>query len=129
MRRLTSSILAATAGLALCAGPALADSIRLVNVNGYTVIDREHLVLNGGASRHYLVTLRTRCYDLNFGHQIGTSFPPTTTLYAPMMEYITVNEEHRCYIDTIEEVDSVDAARTLIEERAEAEAAAETPES
>lgn len=99
--------------------------IRLVNVNGYSVIDREHLVLNGGASRHYLVTLQRSCFGLRSGVQIGTSFPATTTLYTPFMEYITVENgplDERCYIDTIEAVESVDAARLLIEQRAQAEA-------
>jgi hypothetical protein len=95
--------------------------IRLVNINGYSVIDREHVVFRGGASRHYLATLRHRCPDLNFGIQLATSFGDNATICPPVTEYITPEGGFRCHIDTIEEVDSVDAARALIEERAAAE--------
>jgi hypothetical protein len=110
------------------AAPAEADRIRLVNVNGYSVIDREHLVLSGGPRHHYLVTLRHRCAGLNSGVRIATSFPATTTLYPPFAEYITVQDgpgSQRCHIDTIEAVDSVGAARLLVQARSDAEAEAE----
>ena len=150
MKRLTSSVLAGLGGLALLAGsPAQAmplaqetapnsahepgapppqERIRLVNVNGYSVIDREHVVLNGGASRHYLVTLRNRCSGLRSGVRIATSFPATTTLHPPYIEYIHVGDGMSpmgCAIQTIEEIESVDAARTLVAERAAAAEAAE----
>jgi hypothetical protein len=119
---------AATIAAALIiTGPALAERIRLVNVHGYSVIDDEHLVLNGGASHHYLVTLRQRCPDLRVGVQVATSFPATTTLYTPSMDYIYTNGHmgQRCYIDTVEAVDDLEAARALVAERDAAEAAAE----
>ena len=101
------------------------DRIRLVNINGYSVIDREHLVLNGGARRHYLVTLRHPCPELRTGIQIGTSFGDTATLYPPLVEYIHVGEpEMRCSIYTVEEIDSVETARALVQRRNAAEEAA-----
>lgn len=144
MKRLTSSILAGLGGLALLAGstalaqdtaepgaPPPQERIRLVNVNGYSVIDREHVVLNGGARRHYLVTLRHRCSGLRSGVRIATSFPATTTLHPPYIEYIHVGDRVSsmgCAIDTIEEVESVETARTLVAERAAAAQAAEEAE-
>lgn len=145
MKRLTSSVLAGLGGLALLAGSTAAaqdtatepgapppqERIRLVNVNGYSVIDREHVVLNGGARRHYLVTLRHRCSGLRSGIRIATSFPATTTLHPPYIEYIHVGggpSPMRCAIDTIEAVESVDAARTLVADRAAAAEAAEEAE-
>lgn len=114
--RLTLS--AALAAAALLPAEASADRVRLVNINGYSVIDDQHLVLNGGASRHYLVTLRNRCRDLRFGVQIATSFPSTTTLSSPHHEYVhAVNSPIRCYIDTVEEVESLEAAEALVEDR------------
>ncbi|QNL19041.1 hypothetical protein HXX25_06730 [Hyphobacterium sp. CCMP332] len=125
------------ASLALCASaaaPAMAIDhhgneeegtprcVRLVQINGYSVIDREHVVFRGGASRHYLATLRHRCPDLNFGVQLATSFGENATLCPPVVEYITPDNGFRCAIDTVEEVDSVEAARALIEARAEIEA-------
>ncbi|WP_203292210.1 DUF6491 family protein [Maricaulis parjimensis] len=129
MKHLISSALVAASlsGLTACASTATETSapVRLVNVNGYNVLDREHVLLNGGASRHYLVTLRRRCPGLNFGIELATSFPATTTLHYPMNEYITLDDGMRCFIDTVEEVESADAARALIAERAEAEDSAE----
>ncbi len=92
-------------------------SVRVVNVNGYTVLDRKHVLLNGGVSRHYLVTLRNRCPGLNYGIELATSFRSTATLYYPMTEFIVLDDGMRCYIETVEEVDSEEAARALITER------------
>ena len=114
---------AALLGVAACASTPSESrsSVRVVNVNGYTVLDREHVLLNGGVSRHYLVTLRNRCSGLNFGIQLATSFPSTATLYYPMNEHIVLDDGRRCYIETVEEVESEEAAQALIAERAEAE--------
>jgi len=133
MKRNHITVAAALAGLLALSAPAAAERIRLVNINGYSVIDNEHLVLNGSASRHYLVTLRHRCPGLRFGAEVGTSFPSTTTLYTPFLEYVYTRDDTRCFIDTIEEVDNLDAARALIEQRSSADGdaatgtAAETP--
>lgn len=124
-----SLTIAAMAAFALSSAPLSAQDaedegprcLRLVNINGYSVIDRQHVVLRGGASRHYLATLRNRCPDLNFGVQLTTSFGRNATICPPVVEYITAESGFRCYIDTIEEVESVDAARSVIEERAAAD--------
>ena len=92
--------------------------VRLQNINGYETLDDRHLVLNGGANRHYLVTTRRSCYGLDYGAQVGLSFPETTRICNASLEYIIVPDGGRCRISTIEEVDSVDAARALITERA-----------
>lgn len=93
--------------------------VRLRGVTGYAVLDRQHLVLRAGASRRYLVTLKRRCYGLRFSHSIGLSVRSHATIYNPRFEYVQT-EDGRCYFDTIEEVDSNDAARALIAARAEA---------
>lgn len=126
MTRLRTPILAALAGALALAAPAAAQSIRLVNVSGYTVIDREHLILNGGASRHYLVTLRRPCWGLQTNSQVGMSFPPTTTLHSPHMEYVFTQPDERCYIDTVEQVESWSAARELVDTRAQSAAPEES---
>jgi hypothetical protein len=118
-RHLATLTLVAVLAAGLTSTAAVADPVRLVNVNGYNVIDRQHVVLNGGASRHYLVTLRRTCPGLNFGTQLGMSFPSTTTIRQPVTEYFIVDGQ-RCHIDTVEIVDSADAARSLIAQRAEA---------
>jgi len=127
-------IIASMAACAFTAAPAIAADhhtegeddaprcIRMVHINGYSVIDREHVVFRGGASRHYLATLRHSCPDLNFGVRLATSFGENATLCPPVVEFITPDNGFRCAIDTVEEVDSVDAARALIEARADVEA-------
>ena len=110
------------------------ERIRLVGVNGYNVIDNQHLILDGIGSRYYLVTLQRRCFDLRVGAQIATSFGSTATIYNPRFEYIIASRlsggsiPQRCRIETIEQVESRDAARALVEARREAEEAAEADE-
>lgn len=127
MPRIHFAIAAAIAGGLALTAPAAAERLRLVNVNGYSVIDTEHMVLQGGVNRSYLVTLRHRCPGLRSGVEVGLSFPSTTTLYTPFLEYIYTTDDARCFIDTIEPVDSVDAARALIVERAEADTTSDLP--
>tara|TARA_R110000868_G_scaffold51823_15_gene163927 strand:- start:19311 stop:19700 length:390 start_codon:yes stop_codon:yes gene_type:complete len=124
MNRIHLAAAAAIASALVLSAPAAAERIRLVNINGYNVIDSQHLVLNGGATRHYLVTLQRRCDGLRSGAAIGTSFPSTATLSLLHMEYLSTALEERCYIDTIEPVASLEAARGMLEQRAlESEAA------
>lgn len=120
------SVLFAAASLAMAAPAAMAlqdaddapNCVYLRNINGYTVLDDQHVVLNGGASRHYLVTTTTRCSGLRFGVQIATSFGDTERLCRPFMEYIIPEDGWRCAIDTVEEVESVEQARELVSARA-----------
>ena len=95
--------------------------VSLRNINGYTVIDNQHLLLRGGVSNYYLVTTHTRCSGMRYGVQIGTSFGERERICRPFVEYIIPDDGWRCAIDTIEEVEDEDAARSLIAERAEAE--------
>ncbi len=96
------------------------ECVRIMNINGYSTLDDQHLLLNGGASRHYLVTTRNSCYGLERGLQVGLSFPDRTRICNANLEYLVVPDGGRCRISTIEEVDSADAARALIAERASA---------
>ncbi|WP_019961543.1 DUF6491 family protein [Woodsholea maritima] len=123
-RRLAvASLIAAT----FTAAPAFAQDgedesrcLRLRNINGYSVIDDQHLILNGGASHHYLVTTRQRCSDMRVGMAVGTSFSDNARICNARFEYIQPTQgPWRCQIDTIEEVDSPEAARALIEQRAQ----------
>lgn len=116
-------LVAITAGFAT---PALAqsdetparDCVRIMNINGYSTLDDQHLLLNSGASRHYLVTTRNSCYGLERGMQVGLSFPERTRICNANLEYLVVPDGGRCRISTIEEVEDADAARALITERA-----------
>lgn len=103
--------------------------VSLRGINGYTVIDREHVVLNGAVTRRYLATLRSTCPGLRHGMQIGTSFGRNARVCNPTFEYVVSNDGFRCRIETIERVESLEAARALIEARAEAEDEADPLES
>ncbi|WP_417491560.1 DUF6491 family protein [Maricaulis sp.] len=118
MSRFHFAVLAAVAGTLAFSAPSAAERIRLVNISGYSVIDNQHMILEGGPRHHYLVTLRNPCHGLRSGVEVGLSFPSTTTLYTPFLEYVYTRDDGRCFIETIEPVDSVEAARVLIEERA-----------
>ena len=98
--------------------------IRIRNINGYAVLDRQHLVLRAGASRRYLVTLKRRCMGLRSSTGVGLSIDNFATIHNPHFEYVQTRQD-RCYFDTIERVSSYDEARALIEARAEAAADAE----
>ena len=91
--------------------------VRIMNINGYSSLDDQHLLLNASASRHYLVTTRRSCYGLEHGLQVGLSFPDRTRICNANLEYIVVPDGGRCRISTIEEVENADAARALIAER------------
>lgn len=110
--------LSLAAPAALAQDEAGSNCVSLRNINGYTVLDDQHVVLNGGASHHYLITTRTRCSGLRFGVQITTSFDDTERLCPPILEFITPQDGWRCAIDTIEEVESPEQARELVEARA-----------
>lgn len=117
------------AALAAASGAAAsAECIRMTNVHGFTVIDDTHVVLNGGARHHYLVTTMSRCPDLRWGLQLGTTLPRSGTVCSPIGEYLVSEDGWRCPIDTIEEVEDLDTARALVEARAQAEADAEAAE-
>jgi hypothetical protein len=100
------------------------ERIRIGNVRGYSVIDEQHVVINSGARRHYLATLRRRCPGLSWGMSIGTSFGRHAVVTNPRHEFVTPTDRHhgnrRCYLETLEEVESLDAARELIAARAAA---------
>jgi hypothetical protein len=92
------------------AGETGSECVNLRGVNGYQVIDDQHLVLTGGASRFYLVTTTSRCSGLRFGAQIGTSFGDNARLCPPIVEYVIPDDGWRCAIDTVEEVESLEEA-------------------
>lgn len=97
--------------------PAQRSCVRLININGYTTLDDRHLLLSGGASRHYLVTTQRSCYGLERGMQVGLSFPDTARICNASLEYLVVPEGGRCRIQSIEEVEDAETARRLIEAR------------
>jgi len=95
------------------------DCVSIRNVNGYSVIDNQHLLLRAGVSEQYLITTKQRCSSMRFGTQVGLSFGNNRRICPPFIEHIVTDDGMRCQIDTIENVDSLDAARAMIESRQE----------
>jgi hypothetical protein len=123
LRYLLPALALTGASLALAAPASAGDNIRLRNVSGYSVLDEQHVLINAGASRHYLATLRRRCHGLRFGMAIRTSFGRNAYITNPHFEYVEPTGGHRiaqrCYLDTLEQVEDADAARALIDARAQ----------
>lgn len=90
------------------------DCVLVRGVSGYDVLDDQHLLLRGGASRLYLVTTRTRCSGLRSGASIGLSFGDTARICPPITEYLIPDDGWRCRISEIVEVEDEAAARQLI---------------
>ena len=119
MAPITSLVLGAVlAGASSAAATQENDCVQVGSIDGYSVIDDRHAVLNSGASRHYLVTTRSRCAGLRHGVALGTSFDGPQRICNPQFEYLVPEDGWRCAIETIEEVESREAAQALVEQRA-----------
>lgn len=121
--RLAAAIAAAGAA-SILSGAAMAGDqsqsdrcVRIGSISGYSVIDDRNLILRSGASNYFLVTTATRCAGLNFGVEIATSITGNQRICQPMSEFVIPEDGWRCRIASIEEVDSDDAARAIVEER------------
>jgi len=75
------------------------DRIRKYNINGWSVLDSTHIILNAGASDHYLVNLRRRCDDLNSAIDIAfTSTAGNLTRADRIIVNGPGNFTNHCYI-------------------------------
>lgn len=72
----TAALDAKLAARGYARGPAV-DSVPNYQVDGWHSIDRRHLILSAGASRDYLLTLISDCWDLTTREDIG--FTTTAT--------------------------------------------------
>ena len=79
----------------------------------YTVIDDQHLVIEGAGKKYFLVTLFTKCFDLDTTLQLG--FKSRADQLCSGDSIITGRD--RCGIWTIEPVPSSDAAKALVDSR------------
>lgn len=126
LSRLAAAIAVAAAaitlpGAAMAAGQSQPDRcVQIGNVNGYSVIDDRHLVLRSGVRGFFLVTTATRCAGLNYGVEIATSITGNQRICQPMSEFVIPDDGWRCRIASIEQVESEDAARAIVEERRQA---------
>ncbi|MGA9572416.1 MAG: DUF6491 family protein [Lysobacterales bacterium] len=77
-------------------------------VSGWNNVDRKHVIMNFGASRNYLVTLRTSCNSLlgatviSFSTTVGMLTDNDKLLVRDSSQHIA-----QCYISTIHELEKI----------------------
>lgn len=121
-----------SASLALVA-PALADDDEYVRkqdgrtcfwvkeINDFSVIDDEHVVLRGAGSRYYLATLFGTCLGIGYTESIALS-SVTSTICENGGEHITfrdVTGPQSCLISQVERVADIKEARAIVAKRKE----------
>lgn len=78
-------------------------------LSGWSTVDHKHVIMNFGASRNYLLTLRTSCDGLRSATLINFS---TTVGSLTDKDKVLVRNESRhlsqCYISTIHELEKID---------------------
>jgi hypothetical protein len=83
--------------------------IKNYQINSWNSVDRKHVIINFGASRNYLVTLRTSCGGLMDAALLSFS---TTVGFLTDKDKLLVrdggNHLLQCYISTINELEKVE---------------------
>lgn len=88
------------------------------NIDTYRPLDRNHVVIVGRGDDTFLLgTMRPGCWDIERSASISIETAPIS-LCAGQTATLIVGDE-RCYIRTLEAVSSLEAAESLVEERAE----------
>jgi hypothetical protein len=92
-------------------GYAIGEPVKRINdyqINSWNSVDRKHVIINFGASRNYLVTLRTSCDGLLDATLLSFS---TTVGFLTDKDKLLVrdggNHLLQCYIQTIHELEKV----------------------
>jgi len=94
-------------------GYALGQPVRSVinfQLSGWNSVDHKHVVMNFGASRYYLLSLRTSCDGLRSATLIN--FTTTAGSLTDRDKLLVRNESHhlsQCYISTIHELEKIRA--------------------
>jgi len=87
-------------------------------IDTYQPIDRNHIVIVGRGDRTLLLgTFHPGCWDIMRARLIALQ-TQSSPICAGQTAVLMVSGD-RCYIRSLEAVDSVDAARALVEERSE----------
>jgi Family of unknown function (DUF6491) len=87
----------------------------------FTLIDNQHLVLEGGDKKHYLLTLYNRCFDLDIALALRID-GHSDQLCGPGDSIVTKRD--RCPIEYLEEVAGTSEAKAIVAARAAAAKAA-----
>ena len=102
------------------------------SIRDFRAIDNKHVYLRGaGKEQKFLATLFQRCTGVRWAETIALQSRPTSRICSKGNEYLHVFDQpgssfpQRCLIDDIECVESLDAARALVEDRKRAKDEAE----
>jgi hypothetical protein len=77
-------------------------------VDGWNYVDREHVIISGGVSRRYLLTLMTPCTDLSNAESIGfTSTGTSLTKFDTLVVGSAIGPQ-RCAIKSIHALDRLE---------------------
>jgi Family of unknown function (DUF6491) len=96
------------------AGPPVRDFSYLGGINGWTSLDREHVVVYTGVNDAYLLTVAPPCNDLNFANRIGLTSTGSTV--SARFDSVIV-DGLRCQILQIRPVDYGAVRQAAKEER------------
>ena len=103
---------------AAAATPPASTCVRNKSITGYEVLDERHLLITAPTrSRTYMITTRSDCRELRFGHTVLIS---SYSSCVRRNDKIYVPDElvaSRCFIESVEWVEDKDAAFKLIEAR------------
>lgn len=91
--------------------------LRTNSINGYSVIDDRHLILDGPGTRQtFLITTTTRCWDLDWSFQLAVKSRAPGTCLSNFDQILT--REDSCFIDRVERVKDLETAKALVAARA-----------
>ena len=79
----------------------------LFRMNGWSYVDKSHILISRSPKRHYMLRLKRSCYGLNFALSIGLK---TTLSRVTKFDKVVVYDSHipnYCYIDSIYKVERI----------------------
>ena len=100
--------------------------VRTKSITGYEVLDKRHLLITAPTnSRTYMITTRSGCRELSFGHTVLISSYSSCVRRNDKIYVPDELVESSCFIESVEWVEDKDAAFKLIEARAKAPTASD----
>lgn len=83
--------------------------IQNYRLNGWSYVDRKHVIMNAGVSDHYLVSLRSPCIDLQSAIDIGfTTTIGSLTKNDKLIVRAPGNFNDTCMIDSLQALKKIE---------------------
>lgn len=84
------------------------------SINGFTVVDDKHLILESGVRHYFLATLSPGCHYLDFETAIAIKSTPAAGICVERGDRVILDDHYTCWIRDIEAVESKEEARKLV---------------